>query len=143
MTQNNKPFTIDQIQEAFKKVKSGSDFPQLIQNLKTIGVMRYDNYVADGKTKYYGTDDFVAEGKPKYPTITINESSSSNKLKQVISIHQQGETDYLTFCNQAADAGVEKWVTNMLEMTVTYLDKQGNRLTVELIPQPQNKTRSL
>lgn len=45
-----------------------------------------------------------------------------------------GQTDYLTFCKQAAEAGVEKWTTHMLELTVTYLDIHGNKLTVEPIP---------
>ncbi len=129
-------FTIEQIHEAFGSVKSGADFPQFVQNLKIIGVTHYDNFVADGNTRYYGTDGFVLHGEPKYPTMEISNKSSSNKLKQAISIHQKGQTDYLTFCRQAAEAGVEKWTTHMIEMTVTYLDKTGNKLTVEAIPQP-------
>lgn len=136
MTQDNKMFTIDQIQEAFGKVKSGADFPQFVQDLKAIGVTHYDNYVADGRSVYYGTDNFSIKGEPKYLAMTINTESSADKLKHSISIHQQGQTDYPTFCNQAANAGVEKWTTHMIEMTVTYLDKQGNKLTVESIPQP-------
>ena len=129
-------FTIEQVHEAFKKVKSGADFPQFVQDLKSIGVTHYDNYVADGLTKYFGTNNFVVSGEAKYPTMTVNNNSSADKLKHSISIHQQGQTDYPTFCAQAADAGVDKWTTHMLEMTVTYLDKQGDKLTVEPIPQP-------
>lgn len=136
MTQDNKKFTIDQIHEAFGRVKSGADFPQFVQDLKAIGVTHYDNYVSDGRTTYYGTNDFTVDGEPKYPAITVSADSSSDKLKHSIYIHQQGQTDYPTFCSQAAESGVEKWTTHMLEMTVTYLDKQGNELTVEPIPQP-------
>lgn len=136
MTQDGKLFTIDQIHEAFKKVKSGADFPQFVQDLKLIGVTHYDNYVADGRTKYYGSNDHTIDGETKYPPMAVNASSSADKLKQAISIHQQGQTDYPTFCIQAAEAGVEKWTTHMIDMTVTYLDKQGYKLTVEPIPQP-------
>jgi uncharacterized protein YbcV (DUF1398 family) len=136
MIQDNNLFTIGQIHEAFKKVKSGSDFPQFIQDLKSIGVTHYDNYVADGRTKYYGANDFAVDGETKYPSITVNANSSAEKLRHSIFIHQQGQTDYPTFCLQAADAGVEKWTTNILQMTVTYLDKHGNKLVVEPIPQP-------
>lgn len=129
-------FTIDQIHEAFRKVKSGADFPQFVQDLNSIGVTHYDNYVADGRTKYFGTNDLIVDGETKYPSMVINVNSSAKKLKHAISIHQQGQTDYPTFCIQAADAGVEKWTTDMIEMTVTYLDIQGNKLTVEPIPQP-------
>lgn len=66
----------------------------------------------------------------------INNVSSVEKLKNALSIHQQGQTDYPTFCQQASDAGVVKWTTDMIEMTVTYLDKLGNKLLVESIPKP-------
>jgi len=129
-------FTIEQIHEAFGKVKTGADFPQFVQDLKSIGVTHYDNFVSDGRTKYYGIDDFTLDGKSKYPEMKVSDISSSENLKNAISIHQQGQTDYPTFCQQAAEAGVEKWTTHMIEMTVTYLDKSGNKLTVEEIPKP-------
>ena len=127
-------FTLEQIRQAFGKVKSGADFPQFVQDLKEIGVTRYDNFVSDGRTKYYGINGFTLEGESKYPKMEVNDISSSEKLKHAISIHQQGQTDYATFCQQASDAGVEKWTTHMIEMTVTYLDKKENKLTVEPIP---------
>lgn len=129
-------FTIDQIHEAFSRVSSGADFPQFVQDLKGLGVTHYDNYVADGRTTYYGQDAFSLAGEAKYPALAVNEQSSSAALKQAITIHQQGQTDYPTFCQQAAAAGVEKWTTHMLEMTVTYWDQQGEALTVEPIPLP-------
>ena len=129
-------FTIEQIHEAFGKVKSGADFPQFVQNLKQIGVTHYDNFVSDGRTKYYGKDGFTVNGESKYPIMEVNDISSSGDLKHTILVHQQGQTDYPTFCEQAAKAGVEKWTTHMIEMTVTYFDKKGNILTVEPIPEP-------
>jgi uncharacterized protein YbcV (DUF1398 family) len=126
-------FTIEQIREAFEKVKSGADFPQFVHDLKAIGVIQYDNFVSDGRAIYYGIKDFAVEGKPKYQRMEIKDIGSAEKLKHAISIHQQGQTDYLTFCKQAAEAGVEKWTTHMIEMTVTYLDKKGSQLTVEAI----------
>ncbi len=128
-------FTIEQIHEAFGKVKSGADFPQFVRDLKAIGVTHYDNFVADGNTIYYGTDNFVLQGEAKYLPMYVSNESSVDKLKQAIFIHQQGQTDYPTFCLQAAGAGVEKWTTHMIKMTVIYLDKQGNELTVEPILQ--------
>lgn len=129
-------FTIEQIHEAFGKVKSGADFPQFVQDLKEIGITHYDNFVSNGRTKYYGKNYFTLNGDSKYPEMLVSENSSSEKLKHAITIHQQGQTDYPTFCKQAAEAGVEKWTTHMIEMTVTYLDKSGNKLTVEAIPKP-------
>lgn len=129
-------FTLHQIQEAHAKVKSGADFPQYVQDLKAIGISHYDNFVADGRAKYFGLDDFSLDAGSKYPEMQVNEIGSVEALKHALSIHQKGQTDYPTFCKQAADAGVEKWTTHALEMTVTYYDKQGNKLIVEQIPIP-------
>ena len=129
-------FTIDQIHEAFAKVRSGADFPQFVQDLKAIGVTHYDNFVSDGRTTYFGLNDFTLDGESKYPKMDVNDVGSSESLKHAISIHQQGQTDYPTFCKQAADAGVEKWTTHAIEMTVTYYDKKGNKQVVEPIPKP-------
>ncbi len=128
-------FTLDQIHNAFAKVKSGADFPQYVQDLKGIGVTHYDNFVSDGRTKYYGQEEFSIDGGSKYSEMEVNENSSAGNIRQSILIHQQGQTDYPTFCKQAADAGVEKWTTHMIEMTVTYFDKKGRKLIVESIPE--------
>ena len=130
-------FTIEQIHKAFGKVKSGSDFPQFVQDLKKLGVTHYDNFVSDGRTIYFGKDNFLLKGEAKYSKIEVSEIGSSENLKHAISIHQQGQTDYPTFCIQAAQSGVEKWTTHMIYMTVTYLDKSGIKLAVEPIPMPE------
>ena len=136
MAPHSTPFTWNQIQEAAQKVKSGADFPQFIQDLKSMGVTRYDTFVADGRTLYYAANNAMVDGKAKYEAIAVNPTGEAAKLKHCITIHQQGQTDYATFCLQAAEAGVEKWTTHMVEMTVTYLDQGGNIMLVERIPQP-------
>lgn len=128
-------FTLEQIEEAHSKVKSGADFPKYVQELKSLGVSHYDCFVANGQTKYYNSKGFEVDGGAKYPILTVNDASSAEKLKQAITIHQQGKTDYPTFCIQAAEAGVEKWTTDMMSMSVSYLDKSGEKLAVEPIPQ--------
>lgn len=128
-------FTYKQIHDALVKVKTGADFPQLVKDLKSIGVIYYDSFLTDGHTRYFGTGTFVLEGENTYPEINVSNSSSVAKLKEALQVHQLGKTDYRTFCTQAADAGVEKWRTDITAMTVTYFDRKGNALTVEAIPE--------
>lgn len=127
-------FTIEQIKTAHSKVKSGADFPKYIQSLKEIGVNAYDNYVSDGHTAYYGANSFQIKAESKYPVMEIGEIGLKEKLNDALRVHQQGQTDYYTFCQQAAEAGVEKWRVDMIEMTCTYYDKTGAELIVEDIP---------
>ena len=127
-------FTINQIKEAHAKVGSGADFPGYVQELKTLGILFYNNYVSDGHTEYYGSNDFTVSSPPKYPVMEISNAGANKKLEHALAIHQGGQTDYLTFCGQAAEAGVEKWTVNMLQMTCTYYGKSGNEMLVEEIP---------
>lgn len=128
-------FTIENIQAVESKIKTGADFPQFIKELKEMGVKRNDVYVSNGLSIYFDDEDNAQQVSPdEYQVLTINTESSSDKLAHALKIHQKGETDYFTFCKQAADAGVEKWVTDLDEMTCTYLDTEGNELIKETIP---------
>ncbi|MEZ4951153.1 MAG: DUF1398 family protein [Saprospiraceae bacterium] len=129
-------FTKDQIHQAFSKVQTGADFPQLVQDLKSIGMSHYDNYVADGRTQYFDNKGNILEGEAKYPTLPLANQTSIEGLKHALLIHQQGQTDYPSFCKDAADAGVEKWTTHMINMEVTYYDSKGKIMVVEPIPVP-------
>ncbi|QDW25370.1 DUF1398 domain-containing protein [Pedobacter sp. KBS0701] len=127
-------FTIENIRAAESKIKTGADFPQFIKEIKELGVRRNDVYVSNGLSIYFDDEDNAQQVSPdEYPTLVINEESSAGKLEHALKVHQQGETDYITFCKQAADAGVEKWVTDLEEMTCTYLDTEGNELIKEKI----------
>ena len=127
-------FTIDQIKTAHSKVKSGADFPGYIQEMKSLGVTAYEHFVSDGHMQYYGANDFKIAADAKWPAVEIAETGSTEKLKQALFVHQQGQTDYPTFCKQSAEAGVEKWMVDMNKMICTYYDKAEKELLVEAIP---------
>ncbi|WP_316843591.1 DUF1398 domain-containing protein [Pedobacter psychrodurus] len=128
-------FTIEDIHAAESKIRTGADFPQFIKEIKEMGVKRNDVYVSNGLSIYFDDEDNAQQVSPDgYPTLIINDDPSAGKLTHALEIHQKGETDYFTFCKQAADAGVEKWVTDLDEMTCTYLDAEGNELVKESIP---------
>ena len=128
-------FTINQIKEAHSKVKSGADFPKYIQDLIQLGVEDYTAYVSDGHTAYLGQDNYQTQSDARYAIVEIAEASNPEHFKQYLKNHQQGQSDYLTFCKQSAETGIEKWVVNTKEMTCTYYDKANNKILVETIPQ--------
>jgi uncharacterized protein YbcV (DUF1398 family) len=128
-------FTVEQIKAAHSKVKSGADFPAYIQDLKKLGVKYYETFVADGHTDYYGANDYKTTSPVKYEISTVTETSNKEQFKADLKAHQDGKTDYPTFCNDAAKSGIEKWTVCMDEMTCTYYDKAGNKILIEEIPQ--------
>lgn len=127
-------FTADQIKEAHSKVRSGADFPAYIREIKAMGVTHYESYVSDGHIDYHGANGHTAKVPAKYDTLVIADQPDQEQFKADLKAHQQGKTDYLTFCRDCAKSGIEKWIVSMDKMTCIYYDKAGNELLMEMIP---------
>ncbi len=127
-------FTLEQIKTAHSKVKSGADFPSYINEIKKLGVTGYETFVSDGHTNYYGLNDFNIATLSKYETLLIAEKSNADQFKLDLKAHQQGKTNYPTFCSDCAKSGVVKWAVRMDKMTCIYYDKADNEILVELVP---------
>jgi uncharacterized protein YbcV (DUF1398 family) len=119
-------FTLTQIAEAHSVVKSGADFPKLVLALKKLGVTKIITWVHD-----------ELESDCLYPKMAIanivNAPTFLNKLKE----HQQGATDYFTFCIDAANNGIAYWEILTDAFTCTYKDIENNSILEEKIPQVQ------
>lgn len=127
-------FTIQQIHEAHSKVKSGADFPKYMQDIIALGVTSFETFVFDNHTNYYGKNNFQTSSKGFEQTLSIANESNVEQFKADLKAHQQGKTDYMTFLNDCAKSGIEKWIVVMDKMTCSYYDKVGNEMVVEVIP---------
>lgn len=127
-------FTVNEIHEAHAKVKSGADFPKYIQEIKQLGVTSFETWVKDSRTMYNGLNGFSTASQPKYDDLTISDDLNKEEFTRLLKIHQQGETDYFTFCNHCAETGVEKWIVDLDALTCTYYDKKGGLVLTEQIP---------
>lgn len=127
-------FTVEQIKEAHSKVKSGADFPGYIREIKQLGVTAFETWTIDSHTEYFGKDGYQTKSKSMYENLVISDNSDKEKFKHYLKIHQQGETDYFTFCKHCAETGVKKWFVCLDSLTCTYYDKAGNEILVEQIP---------
>jgi uncharacterized protein YbcV (DUF1398 family) len=128
-------FTIEQIKSAHAKVKSGADFPAYVQELRELGILFYEHFLSDGRTIYHGKNGFELSGPVKWATMQVAPKGNPKDLKYFLGIHQAGQTDYLSFCEQAASSGVEKWVVDIVKMKCIYFDLRGNQMVVEEIPE--------
>ncbi len=127
-------FTVEQIEKAHSSVKSGADFPGYIREIKAIGVTAFETWVKDSHTIYSGVSNFQASSIPVYDNLVIADTVNKEQFVQYLKAHQQGQTDYHTFCRHCAETGIEKWFASLNEMTCTYYDKAGNRILAESIP---------
>lgn len=126
-------FTIEQIKDAHSKVKSGADFPNYIQDLIILGVKGYDTLVTDGSVRYYGVNNYTVISEGKYSLIQIAPFANKERFIERLVMHQEGETDYLTFCNDAGQCGIDKWRVDIIDMTCTYFDVSGSPILIEKI----------
>lgn len=127
-------FTVRQIKEAYAKVKSGADYPGYVQELKGLGVTCYDYVVENGSNVFYGGNGLSLKVENQCDRLQVASRWSKEKLQGAISMHQKGQTDFKAFRSQAADAGVEKWTSDLEKMQVLYYGKAANLLLSEPIP---------
>ncbi len=127
-------FTVEQIEKAHEKVKSGADFPKYIQEIKRLGVIAFETWVYDSHTEYFGRNEFRTASLAQYDRLAIDDNCNGEKFKQYLKSHQQGETDYFSFCKHCAETGIEKWIVSLETMTCTYYDKAKNKVLTEQIP---------
>jgi uncharacterized protein YbcV (DUF1398 family) len=128
-------FTLSEIQTAHSTVKSGADFPAYIQALKKLGVLYYETFVSDGHAVYGGNEEFKISSVAKYDVLDISTETSVSQFITDLKAHQQGKTDYKTFCNDCAKSGILKWHVCLEKMTCTYFDQAEAEILVEQIPQ--------
>ena len=73
-------FTVEQIEQAHQKVKSGADFPKYIQEIKQLGVTGFETWVKDSHTEYFGANKYQTQSNPQYADLTIAEKSDKAKF---------------------------------------------------------------
>lgn len=115
-------------------MQSGADFPKYIQALKNLGVISYEVSVRDASVIYSGLDDVQLVDSTGLDPLTIAASPDVEIFISDLKNHQNGNTDYPTFCRDCAKSGIEKWRVLINALTCTYFDISGNALLVEKIP---------
>jgi len=127
-------FTEHDIRAAYAKTRTGADFPRLIRDLKALGIVSYDHLLEAGSNVFYGRNGHSVILANNGPMVAVSPQPNLELLKEYISMHQSGQTNYPTLCGQAGEAGVGKWTSDLLAMTCTYFDKSDRKMHTELIP---------
>ncbi|HCU8765568.1 TPA: DUF1398 family protein [Staphylococcus aureus] len=127
-------FKLSAIQQAHQQF-TGVDFPKLFKAFKDMGMTYNIVNIQDGTVTYVhqSEDDIVTSSvKSNHP---VAPSSNQSIVQDVLTRHQQGQTDFETFCDEMAQAGIYKWHIDIQAGTCTYIDLQEQAIISELIPQ--------
>ena len=88
-------FTLDQINDIHERLGKQTTLPEYLKALKAIGVDNYDSFITDGHSEYFGKDNQRVVSPPVHKRLTIASTSNRESLLKHLSLHNQGETDYL------------------------------------------------
>lgn len=88
-------FTLEQINEA--QIKSGNIFPLLIQQFELLGVANFITFVTDDHTDYFNDEKESITSELTHDLV-ITENANTEKFLERLKLHQNGGTDFPTFC---------------------------------------------
>ncbi|MGU8065216.1 MULTISPECIES: DUF1398 family protein [Streptococcus] len=91
-----------------------------------------------GQVTYRSQTGQTLEKQGYQVTIPVSDQANLDQFVTILRNHQAGQTDFPTFCQETAEAGIYKWVIDLAAMTCSYLDKAEQAVFVETIPSVEN-----
>jgi len=126
-------FTIEQINDLHARLGSAKTLPEYVRALKGLGVERYDSYLADGHSEYFGQAGQKVVSPPVHEVLAVAEISQRETFLQHLVRQERRETTYVEMSRGLAHSGIEKWTVDTARMTMTFYDKAGTEMLVEQI----------
>jgi uncharacterized protein YbcV (DUF1398 family) len=129
----NTTFTLKQINDLHARLGSAKTFADYVQALREFGVERYDSYVVDGHSEYFGQDGYRIVSPAVHEIFPVATISQRKTFLQHLRRHERRETTYLEMSWGLAESGIEKWTVDTSRMTMTFCDRAGREMLVEQI----------
>jgi len=126
-------FTLEQIDDLHARLGNAETLAEYVRALNAIGVEKYDSYLTDGHSEYFGESGHKVISPPAHDTLPIAENSNRDNFLRHLKLHEQGQTTYIEMSTGLADSGIEKWSVDTRNMTMIFYDKPGNEMLVERI----------
>jgi uncharacterized protein YbcV (DUF1398 family) len=126
-------FTLEQINDLHARLGSARTFPEYVRALKVLGVERYDSYLTDGHSEYFGQGGHSVASPAVHEVLSIAETGQREMFLQHLRRHERNETTYLEMSRGLAQSGIEKWTVDTGRMTMTFYDEAGIEMLVERV----------
>jgi len=126
-------FTIEQINDLHTRFGKAETLAEYVRALNAIGVEKYDSYLTDGHSEYFGKHGHKVNSPPTHEKLSIAEQSNREKFLNYLKLHEQGQTTYIEMSKGLAESGIEKWTVDTSKMTIIFYDKAGHDMLVESI----------
>ncbi|MGC2446299.1 MAG: DUF1398 family protein [Candidatus Sulfotelmatobacter sp.] len=126
-------FTIEQINDLHARLGSTKTLAEYVRALKALGVERYDSYLADGHSEYFGQAGQKVCSPAMHEVLAVAENSQRETFLEHLRRHERRETTYLEMSRGLAQSGIEKWTVDTGKMIMMFCDKAGREMLVEQI----------
>jgi len=126
-------FTLEQINDLHARLGSARTFPEYVRALKVLGVERYDSYLTDGHSEYFGQGGHSVASPAVHEVLSIAETGQREMFLQHLRRHERNETTYLEMSRGLAQSGIEKWTVDTGRMTMTFYDEAGIEMLVDRV----------
>lgn len=91
--------------------------------------------IQNGTTVYTHQSGEQIIDKGVKSTVPISHHTDKEQLQESLKQHQIGETDFSSFCDEMAQAGIYKWHISIDAGTCAYVNLKNEIVIVERIPQ--------
>jgi uncharacterized protein YbcV (DUF1398 family) len=119
-------FTIEQVKDLHARLGSAKTLPEYVRALKALGVERYDSYLVDGHSEYFGLDGHRVVSPPVHEVLPVAKTGQRETFLQHLRRHEQRQTTYLEMSRGLAQCGIEKRTVDTGRMTMTFYDRAGS-----------------
>jgi len=85
-------FTIAQIDALHARLASARTIAEYVRALKALGLERYDSYLADGHSEYFGQGGYRIVSPPVHEALPIAETGQRETFLEHLRRHEQRQT---------------------------------------------------
>jgi uncharacterized protein YbcV (DUF1398 family) len=92
--------------------RGSKTFTEYVLALKGLGVERYDSYLADGHSEYFGQGGHRVVSPPVHELLPVAETGQRDTFLEHLRRQEQHETTCLEMSRALAQSGIEKWTVD-------------------------------
>ena len=126
-------FTLEQINHLHARLGKMATLLEYIQAFKSLGVKKYDSYLIDGHSEYFGERGYTVISQAVHEALDISEPSEQQEFLKHLQLHEQGKATYREMSEGLAASGIGKWTVETGSATIIYYDRDGNEMLTERI----------
>ncbi len=126
-------FSLTTIKHA-QQLYTGVEFPILVAAFAELGITQVTINIHTGETTYQHRDGMHLQTPSLKATTPVASTASQVGLTTSLQIHQQGKSDFPTFCEEIAAAGIAYWIIDVSALTCDYYSLIDALILSETIP---------